>query len=172
MSEQPLLLTWTGEELRPASPWWVKKANEQLIVGERYLVETLHERSAASHRHYFAAINEAFQNLPDEMRERFATSEALRKYALIKAGFRDERSVVCQSYAEALRIAAFVRPLDDHAIVSVSGATVVVLTAKSQSFRAMGKRDFQRSKDEVLRVIAELVGVSADVLQRNSGRAA
>ena len=96
----------------------------------------------------------------------FASAEHLRKAALIKAGYRDERSVVCGSAAAAERVAAFVRPLDDFALVSVSGASVVVLTAKSQRVRAMGKAQFEASKEAVLNAVAELVGTTTAELTR------
>ncbi len=158
MTDGPLLMQWTGEELQPASPWWVKRSNEQLVVGERYVVTIEHERSVASHAAYFAAINEVWQSLPDELAERFPTPDHLRKAALIKAGWRDERSIECRSYAEAQRVALFLRPMDQYAAIGVSGSTVSVLTAKSQSMKAMGKAAFQRSKDDVLRIIGELIG--------------
>ncbi len=168
----PILCDWTGEAMVPRGSYWAKRADQQWVVGERYLCEIQHERSAASHRHYFAALNEAFLSLSDEQTERLGSVEALRKYALVQAGFRDERSVVCSSKAEALRVAAFVRPIDQYAVVSVAGTAVVVLTAKSQSMRAMGKREFERSKSEVLRVVAEMIGTTPQALQDNAGAAA
>ena len=74
----------------------------------------------------------------------------MRKWALIRTGFRDERSIVCASKAEAERVAAFVKPMDDFAIVIAHEASVLVYTAKSQSMKAMGAKEFQRSKEAVL----------------------
>lgn len=127
-------------------------------------------RSKQSHDHFFAAVAEAFKNLPEDMVVDFASEEHLRKWALIRAGFRDERTIVASSRAEASRIAAFVRPMDAFAVVVVREAAVTVYTAKSQSLRAMGKAEFQRSKDEVLRILADLIGT--DVAELKSARAA
>jgi hypothetical protein len=69
-------------------------------------------------------------------------------------------------------LAAFVRPTDDFAIVTATGATVTVWTAKSQSVKAMGGKDFQVSKQAVLDVIADLIGVSPETLSREAGQAA
>lgn len=171
MSDDPILMAWDGEALHPVSAYWAKRADQQWVVGERYLIETQHERSAASHRHYFAALHEAFMNLPEHIAAGFPTVEHLRKRALISTGYRDERSIVAASKAEALRLAAFVRPLDDTAFVSISGTTVAVMTAKSQSMRAMGKAEFQRSKDDVLNFVASLIGISRETLE-STGRAA
>jgi hypothetical protein len=54
--------------------------------GEIITVEEVKERSAKSHRHYFAVINEAWQNLPEDLADEFPNAEALRKRALIKNG--------------------------------------------------------------------------------------
>ena len=66
-----------------------------------------------------------------------------------------------------MRVAAFVRPLDDFAVVETDGLVVTVYTAKSQSMRAMGKKTFQESKDAVLRVIAELIGTDPTTLKQS-----
>jgi hypothetical protein len=162
----PIAFSWDGEALRPLSSYWSKKADENLVVGERYLASLDHERSAASHRHYFAAIAEAYMNLPEAIATRFANPEQLRKFSLMMTGHRDERSIVCSSKAEANRLAAFIRPMDATAIVSVAEGTVVVWTAKSQSYRAMGKRAFAQSKDDVLSYLAELTHTTPEQLQK------
>ena len=74
--------------------------------------------------------------------------------------------------AEAQRIASFVRPLDEFAVVTVREATVAVYTAKSQSARAMGRATFQKSKTDVLDALSEMIGVTTPQLQENAGRAA
>lgn len=140
--------------------------------GERYRVQLVEDRSMASHRAYFAAISEAWLNLPDGAYDEFQSPEMLRKKALIRAGYADERTFVCASKAEASRMAAFMRPMDEYAIVSVKEATVTVWTAKSQSVKAMGRKEFQRSKDAVLNVISGLIGVDVETLHQNAGKAA
>lgn len=145
---------------------------EAFAPGGRYRVQLVEERSRASHNHYFAAIGEAWRNLPDHMLDEFPSSEHLRKKALVRAGYADERTFVCASKAEAARMAAFMRPMDEYAIVSVREATVTVWMAKSQSVRAMGKAEFQASKEAVLDVISRLIGVSTDDLRQNTGKAA
>ncbi len=156
---------WNGEamEIRKG---FQKRADEAFCVGESYTLEVVEDRSAASHRHYFAAINEAWANLPEGLAERWPSAEHLRKAALIRAGYRDERSFACSSRAEAIRMAAFLKPIDDFAMVALSGTTVLVLTAKSQSVRAMGKAVFQESKDAVLNALADMIGVAPDDLAR------
>lgn len=165
----PIVFDWDGEVMKPRHP---RIADRHFVVGMEYVLAPVEDRSMRSHRHYFASINEAWQNLPEALAERFPTAEHLRKYALIRAGYRDERSIVASSKAEAQRLAGFIRPMDDFAVVTVNGAVVTVYTAKSQSMRAMGKADFQASKDAVLDVIAKLIGVETSELERNAGAAA
>jgi hypothetical protein len=79
---------------------------------------------------------------------------------------------VCASRAEAQRVAAFVKPSDDFALVTVTGPCVRVYTAKSQSAKAMGRKVFQESKDAVLGILAGMIDVSRDQLLPNFGREA
>lgn len=162
---KPILCSWTGEAMVPAGPYWAREADQQWVVGERYAVDAADTtRSRKSHDHFFAAVGEAWRNLPDHLAARFPTPDHLRKAALIATGFRDERSVTVSSRAEALRLAAFMRPFDDFAVISTAGNTVVVLTAKSQSMKAMGKEQFQKSKDAVLDYVASLIGATPEQL--------
>jgi hypothetical protein len=136
----------------------------RFAVGQIVALEPAEPRSAPSHRHYFACVREAWVNLPEALAARFRTEEHLRKYALIKAGVRDERAIVCRSKAEARRIAAFIEPMDDYAIVTVADRVVSVFTAKSQSAGAMGRARFQASKEAVLGLLAEMIGVEPERL--------
>lgn len=159
MNEQPILCTWDGEAFVPANRHWARKADEVFVVGERYALVEHHERSAVSHRHYFATLKDLWANLPEHLAGEFPNPEVLRKHALIRTGYCDKRSIVCRSAAEAQRMAAFVAPLDAYAIVTADAATVTVWTAQSQSHRAMGAKVFQQSKAAVLDWVADLVGL-------------
>lgn len=163
----PLTCTWDGEAFRPLRRF-AKMADHRFVIGEEYTLVEHQERSAKTHAHYFACVTEAWRNLPDQLAERFPTSEHLRRYALIKAGFADQRQLVASSHAEALRLASFVRPLDEYALVMVDARVVNVWTAKSQSVRAMDKAEFQDSKTKVLDVLAGLIGVAPAALAKHS----
>lgn len=167
----PVLFTWDGESM-VAQRRFQMVCDKQFVVGEVYPMIVQEPRSQASHNHYFASIEAAWLNLPEDIAEQFPSSEHLRKYALIKAGFADERSIVCASKAEAQRMACFIKPMDHYAIVVVSEATIKVYTAQSQSNKAMGKKVFQGSKDAVLDVIARMVGTDRHTLRQNTERAA
>ena len=149
-------------------PRHIKAADRAFVIGETYALAVHEDRSSATHRHYFALINEAWQSLPEHMADRFPTADHLRKWCLIRAGYRDERSIVCASKAEAQRVKAFVGPIDDFAVVVASEAVVTVYTAKSQSMRAMGKAEFQASKQAALDIIAGMIDVSPATLAKQS----
>lgn len=171
MSGAPLAFAWDGEAMRPL-PAFAAAAAARFSVGEVVALAPAALRSSPSHRHYFACVREAWVNLPEDVAGRFATEEHLRKYALIKAGYRDERSIVCTSRAEARRVAAFIRPIDDYSIVTVNDAVVTQFTAKSQSAQAMGGSQFQASKDAVLGLLAEMIGVDPTALAQAPHRSA
>lgn len=167
----PIPFRWEGDAFRPL-PTWGKRCDEMFVIGQVYQLVEHEDRSIRSHNHYFAAVAEAWANLPENLTEKFPTAEHLRKFALIKAGYADSRTMVASSKAEALRLAAFVRPMDDYAVVTVSEAVVTVWAARSQSMKAMGKKDFQASKDAVLGIVAEMIGTTPTALTSNAGKAA
>ena len=162
---------WDGVVMRPL-PGFATRVAERFAVGEVVSLEPAEVRSSPSHRHYFACIREAWVNLAERVAARFPTEEHLRKHALIKAGYCDERSIVCTSNAEARRIAAFIQPIDDYAIVTVDGRVIVQFTAKSQSAAAMSKAQFQASKEAVLNILAEMLGVDPAALLQAGKRSA
>lgn len=158
---RPLAFDWDGEAMKPLHP---KLADKEYVVGERYMLAPYEQRSTASHNHEFAWLHEAWLNLPERYAERFPTAEHLRKYALIQAGYSDSQSHVCNSKAEALRLQAFLQPIDAFSIVTVNGTVVNRFTARSQSRRAMGAREFQESKTKIMDVIAQMIGVEPEQL--------
>lgn len=167
----PILFFWDGEAMVPRERFR-KLCDKEFVVGDIYPLIVHESRSVESHRHYFAAVHDGWLNLPEDTAERFPSSEHLRKWCLIKAGYADKRSIVCASKAEARRVATFIRPMDEYAVIVQSGATIEVYTAQSQAYRAMGKDQFQQSKDKVLEIISGMIGVETKALQANAGQAA
>lgn len=157
----PIPFFYDGEVMRPKIP---RLADRYYVAGESYTLVPHEDRSSKSHRHYFASVAEAWANLREQDAARFRTADHMRKWALIRAGYRDERSIVAPSKADAKRIAAFIRPMDEFAVITVIDAVVTVYTAKSQSMRAMGKKEFAESKQAVLDILAAMIGVSVDEL--------
>jgi hypothetical protein len=161
----PLFYFWDGECFKPI-PRHAKEADKRFVIGEHYALDHIEERSLKSHRQYFASIRECWLNLPNHIAATFTTAEHLRKHALIRTGFFDKRSIQAANKTEALRLAAFIRPMDEYAIVTVSGSLVECFTAKSQSHRAMPKGEFQASKTAVLEWIAALIDVAPAALEK------
>jgi hypothetical protein len=167
----PVTFTWDGDTMVPL-PRFARLCDKRFVVGETYPLDVAEPRSRASHNHYFAAVHDAWLNLREEYAEDFPSDEHLRKWCLIRAGYADKRSTVCASKAEAQRIAAFIKPIDGFAVVTVSEAVVTVYTAQSQSVKAMGAKVFQESKQKVLDTLADMIGVDTAELQRQAGQAA
>lgn len=164
----PLMLIYEGEgHFGPASQHWARLADKHFGEGEIVRMEKHEQTSVASRGHYFATIADAHANLPDDLAIQFPNPESLRKYALIKAGYCDQHTFVCTSKAEAQRLVAFLKPVDEFAVVVAKEATVTRYTAKSQSSRAMGKKDFQVSKDRTLEIISGMLGTTKKALESN-----
>jgi hypothetical protein len=79
-------------------------------------------------------------------------------------------NIKMKSKAAAIRLGAFVKPMDPYALVAVSGACVKVYTARSQAPKAMGRKVFQESKDAVLEVLAGMIEVSKEQLLKFDGQ--
>ncbi|BAQ18355.1 hypothetical protein [Methyloceanibacter caenitepidi] len=168
----PVACLWKNGAFIPATSYQLKRCQEHFEDGKRYALIEHQERSINSHNHYFAALHDAWQNLPEDIGVDFPTVEHLRKRALISTGYYDQRSVVCADNEEARRVAAFIRPMDEFALVAVNGPAVVVRTPKSQTYRAMDRKTFSESKEKVLGWVWDLVGVDPDTGNREAGQAA
>lgn len=159
----PVQCIWTGEEYRPTSARMARVADDQHGRGEVVMLEVVKPRSMASHDHFFAVVQEAWETLP-ESETRFPTAEALRSWALCKAGYCDVETFVASSKKQALELAAFVRK--GNVWVTIDGPRVIRLTPQSQSMKAMGAKVFQESKSKCLEVIAGLLDTTPDQLAR------
>jgi hypothetical protein len=160
----PLPFVWTGEGLKPLSS---RAADQHYVIGERYTVAPIEERSEVSHRHEFAWLREAHASLPDHLAAEYPTPDHLRKRALIATGFCTTADYVCGNRAEALRWAANMRKeVDEYTLVIVSNTVVRVHKAKSQKRGAMDKAEFQASKTAIIEWVAGLLDVAPDTLAR------
>lgn len=155
----PFLARWTGDSFEPL-PRFHNIMSAEFVIGEVYNLVEQQERSVNSHNHYFASLHDLWLNVPEDQAERWQTFEHFRKWCLIKTGYADSRQLVCSSKAEARRVASFVRPCDEYAVVTVTDCVVTIYTAKSQSKKAMGNEQFQRSKSDVLDYAASMIGIS------------
>lgn len=166
---------WTGGAWVPLAPFRLL-CEQEFTDGEERWLDAQHDRSMQSHNHYFACLNTAWANLPEEYKIRFPRPHNLRKWCLIETDWCTEMEpFTLVSPTAALRLAHHLSSdyPDDRIYVDPSDTRVVRWKqAMSQSIKAMGKKDFQASKVDVLDKAAELIGVSSEELGRNAGRAA
>lgn len=161
MTSPAITCQWTGEAFKPDARF-AKIADANFVVGERYTLAEVQDRSRASHSHYFAALTEAYDTLPEGVGAQFDCVEHFRARGLIECGFYNQREFIAGSAREAQRLVAFLRGSGGYAVYSITGCAVVERTAKSQSMRAMGKADFQASKQAVLEWAWGLCGLKPD----------
>ena len=157
--------TWNGSAMTPVKPLAAVKA---YTPGQRYWLEEVSERSWISHRHEFAFVHAAWENLDDALTEKFPSPGHLRKAALIATGWYREMIIEAGNAAAALRVAAYAKGRDEFAHVVTRGPTVIVRWARSQRMHGrdrMDKTEFQKSKDDILGWISNLIGVDPEQLK-------
>lgn len=155
-------------DMRPASividgREWVPKADFDAVA------EKLREkqRSTASHNHQFAEIHDLWANLPHHHAQApyAASPEAFRKHGLIATGHCDVNTISFTHREDAIAAAPFIadlaRKAHGYALTVVRGTLVVCSTPHSQSYKAMGKDRFHKSKADVLDWGHSLLGVTA-----------
>lgn len=156
----PLIYMGDGD-FRASSPYHVRRCNQLYGQGELITVEAIAERSMASHRQYFAELNDLWETLPETLAGDFQSADHLRKYALIKSGYCKQSRLVLPTHEEAQEAALMVNELDSYALCEVTGCTLAVWVARSQSLKAMGREEFEASKIAVLDVIRKMIGPNA-----------
>ncbi len=183
MKPQPIAFVWAEVALPDGAgelvlamvplPRYANVAKRQFgEAGSEHVLEAISERSMASHSQFFAAVNDAFNNLPENVSARWPTAQHFRKWCLIECGYFEEKEIVCLSEQRAAETALFVRDLDEYARIHVHGHTVLVRRAKSQSRGKMQKDEFEASKKAVLDLAEQFVGVSRSQMMKHAGRSA
>jgi hypothetical protein len=145
-------------DFKAANAYHARACDKDLVIGEVLTWEHVKERSLKSHSHYFAAVHDAWLNLPESISVEFPSSESLRKYCLIKAGYCTIKKVACSGNNAANELTAFMLELDSYLICKVNHNVATIYRAQSQSYKAMGKKVFQESKDAVLEILSEMIG--------------
>jgi hypothetical protein len=167
MTDNPaaMAFTWDAEaETLTAVPRFRRRAAETFTGGAAYWLSIEPQRSDKTHGHEFAWIKEAWKTLPESVADQYPSPEHLRKRALIDAGYYHETVIDAGTNAAAIRVAAAIRAMDDFRLVFVRGVFVIMREAKSQSYRAMGGKDFNASKRAILELISDMLGISPEQL--------
>lgn len=159
---------WNGSAFVPDGDTAMTYCRKALQIGEPVTLFVLQARSEKTHRHQFAWLHDALESLPEKYAGEpwAASTEHLRKYALISTGFFTATVVTTAGEDEAWRWKPILQGLDPYSIVSVKGDVIYRFVAQSQSMKAMGKERFQRSKTEILNFVARLIGVLPEDLAR------
>lgn len=162
-----IVATWNGKAFVPIRTM-LQTCEKSYKEGERVALDVIEERSAASHRQYFASVREAWLNLDEEASARYPTPDHLRRWGLIKSGWCKETTFVLDTPEHANRNAAFLRGLDDMAVIVVKGNVVKMYIAKSQRMGrgGMNKEQFEQSKRDVLEILSGTIGVSRKALEQ------
>lgn len=166
MTDAPITFIWQGDCFTPASPFWAKKADATYVIGERYDLVEVQERSTKSHAHLFASIAEAHANLRDELLDEYPTPDRLRRKLLIKGGFCSEQSIVCSTRAEAQRWTDIMRQREPDSVVIARGTVVRIYVAESMSYRTMNKERFGAAKNFILNELASMLGTTPKALEK------
>jgi len=166
-----LKMQWTGEAFVPVGQFWQNIAAKNLVVGEWHWVAEDKERSKRSHNHFFVIVANGWAQLPEDWADMFPGRDngpdLLRKYCLIRAGYHAVKDTVFETPEDARRAAALIDDRLDperYTLADVRGCVVRKFIAESQSRAAMGNARFQQSKQDVLELIAGMIGISVEEL--------
>lgn len=159
-----IVATWLGDHFVPLKRY-EKLANEQFVVGDRYVMQIGSQISASKRAMFHATLQDIYVNLPDDIAANYLDKEHFRKCLTIGCGFATEVQFVAASKAEAMRLAAALRTTDAYSVVQVKDAVVTQWRAKSTSARAMDGREFSALVDAVLAKAGDLVGVEPKALR-------
>lgn len=164
---EPCKLVWSESDgvFRAYDDFWLRQCRSKFQDGETYFLTNRISRSDKSHRHYFATVQNAYDNLPDDLQEHYPTPETLREQALLATGNYDQRAFVCSSETEAKALLKFISRNRKGVFYSIKGSVLIERTVHSQSAYSMDTKErFEKSKRDVIGFCADLLGVTADEL--------
>lgn len=130
------------------------------------LLDDPKDQSDPLRRRFFALVREVWQNLPDQHRGLYPSSEVLRKTALCRIGWAECKVITCGSGKNAAEVAVLAKHLDRYAIVDVAGTVVTVFTARSMNKRHCPKKTFLEVSEKALDWLSALIGTDAAALGR------
>ena len=85
-------------------PDYARRAASMFTHGYGYRLSP--DRTPEDHRHMFAMIHRAWENLPHALADEFSSPEMLRKKALVRTGFYNEARIAHETEADAIKTAA------------------------------------------------------------------
>lgn len=162
---------WDAEDccMRPMANYR-DTARKRYVDQQEYLLEEAEERSTVSHRHFFACVRKAWNNLPEDKQDEYPSAEHLRKRALIKCKFYNLKIYTCLDAAHADELAAIIQEKDEFALIVVSGDVVKIYSARSVSPSKMKPDEFQKAKEAVLWLLSDMIGVDVTTLKKEGDK--
>jgi hypothetical protein len=162
-----ILWKWDGACMRPMAGHQ-SRASIKFVTGRTYRLEE-RDRSAESHDHYMACVQKVWENLPEGLPYKWADVTDMRRWALVQAGYFDEVRIPCEDVqiagAVALKMKKMLRAIDKYAQIDVrEDFTLIIWVARSQSYSAMTRKEFETSKEAVLRLLGEIIGITPEQL--------
>lgn len=176
MTLRPVLFRWQqldvhadGGEVRRIDamvphPRFHNLCGRQFDRNEDYALGPVEGVPSRSRGGFFAAIHEAWNNLPAED-ERYPSSEHLRKVALVKAGWATHAQYVLDTAKDAKSMAVGLRKSDGYSIITVSGCSINVWTAKSIAAGAISGEEWRVVKTKALDWVATLARTTRPELE-------
>jgi hypothetical protein len=166
----PIAFRWNVVEgtMAPLPGGATKAAHERFEDGKIYRLVEEPEHSDESRGHYFAALKEIFETLPDHYAAQFVNITHMRKYALIRTGYCTEVPFVAADPQSAALVVKELSRSDDYPLVYQVPDTLVVRIARAKSQRkaAMSKEEFLASKWDVLGFLADMIGADRATVRR------
>lgn len=160
---EPAAFKWDGHVMVPMR---LRAAERAYVVDRVYwMVETKDNKlGSPSWRHMWAVLGKAWDSLPEDLHGEYPDADALRKRALISAGYFDEVAIEVGDAATAGRMVTSLRRQNSFSHVRIQDGVVYQRTAKSQ--KEMDPETFEQSKSGIFEIIADSLGVTVDELTK------
>ena len=168
---RPVVCVWDGEHFIPL-PRFRALCDQQFVVHAEYPLIPSEERAMSHHRGYFAALHDAWMNLPEEDHGRWPSSEHFRSWLLVETGFCTETDYVMDNEKGARRLAMDLRRMNPYSIIRVSGNVVKHFEPESQAVASANKERFGMQTKAVLELAASMARTTPAELKKNAGRSA
>lgn len=168
MKIRPVVFVWTDAGSMVPLPRFLPLCERQFAVGEEYPLTLVEQRSMRSHNHYFASVAGGWDNLPENVAKIFPTADHLRRWCLVECNYCSHTHYGFDTPKDAKVFAKALRRFDEYARITVSGRHVHVRVAKSQALSSMLRDEFEQSKRDVLDLIAAMIGLAREDLEREA----
>lgn len=134
-------------------------------------------RSTPQHRRFFAIIKAAYLHWPPSAEFRPRNADHLRYYLEMRADHCTVTTTARIRSADPEKVYQLVRAFlkhseDERLFADLDGDLLVQKRTKSISYEAMDSRDFSRLKDDVCDIIKAETGMDAELLLRETEKAA